>query len=86
MMKVSECDFCETESEELISINDDVWLICDTCMELHYRILPRHHVLTELQKKTYCPHHKIPFADCGCEAEWYLPGREYIDLPDGEEE
>ena len=75
-MKVSECDFCQTESDELTPINDDVWLICDFCMDLHYRILPRHHLLTELQKRTHCPQHTIPWADCGCDPSWYQGGEE----------
>ena len=68
-MKVNECDFCQTESEELIAINDDVWYICDSCMDLHYRILPRHLLLEELSSKKECSHHGLPYADCGCEEE-----------------
>jgi len=66
-MKVNECDFCQSESKHLTPVNDDLWAICDSCMDLHYRILPRHLVLEELKQKL-CGH-GVPFADCGCEEE-----------------
>ncbi len=30
-MKVSECDFCLSESEYLISVNGGLWAICSAC-------------------------------------------------------
>ena len=65
---MNECDFCQTESEHLTPVNDDLWAICDTCMDLHYRVLPRHHELTEEKNSKLCGH-GVPYADCGCEEE-----------------
>jgi len=66
-MKLSECDFCQCESEHLHPVNNDLWAICDTCMDLHYRVLPRHLELKAAKKKCGCPGDTL--ADCGCEEE-----------------
>jgi len=64
--KVNECDFCQCESEHLNPVNDELWAICDACMDLHYRVLPRHLELKAAIRKC---EHGVPFADCGCEEE-----------------
>ncbi len=40
MLKVNECDFCQSESEHLYPVNDGLWAICKVCMDIHYLILP----------------------------------------------
>lgn len=63
---MNECDFCQAESEHLNPVNDDLWAICDVCMELHYRIIP--YVAKANAERKLCGH-GVPFADCGCEEE-----------------
>ena len=36
MLKVNECDFCESKSEHLYPINDGFWAICKTCYDYEY--------------------------------------------------
>jgi len=63
---VNECDFCEAKVKHLNPINNDLWAICDTCMELHYRIMPA--VIQANADRKLCGH-GVPYADCGCEEE-----------------
>jgi len=79
----SVCDFCGFISDELTPINDDHWKICDVCMDLHYRIMPRHILLKELEKRDNCSFHGLSYADCGCDPEWSRDPRRF---PLGEEE
>lgn len=50
-MKVSECDFCNCESDFLIPINDGLWAICKVCMQIHYEFIPKAMNLIEEKKK-----------------------------------
>ncbi len=36
MLKVNECDFCDSKSEHLYPINDGLWAICKSCYDLEY--------------------------------------------------
>ena len=38
---MNECDFCQSESEHLYPINDDLWAICRTCMVIEYDLIPK---------------------------------------------
>ena len=63
---MNECDFCQRESEHLHPVNDDLWAICDACMDLHYRVLPRHLELKEqASKKCFCDDASAP-RKAGC--------------------
>lgn len=64
----NECDFCQAKVPHLHPVNDGAWAICDMCMDLHYRVLPRHHELTEKRKANLCGH-GVPYVDCSCEEE-----------------
>ncbi len=48
-MKLNECDFCGSESEYLIAINDGAWAICSPCNDIVH--IQMNVVLKERQEK-----------------------------------
>ncbi len=50
MLKVNECDFCQSESEHLYPINDGLWAICKVCMVVEYDLIPKALLLRERKK------------------------------------